>query len=307
MQQVNELSINKLRNYIDKAKHQREKDDAGSIHARKLADTHPALGKPLADKLEKKSEKRSKGINMALDKWEKKLDEVAEPTAPGEKKFKDKHKVEVKPDANGNGDDVFKATNIKGADTFPHHGYDKSTDKAVYEGFDLVGHRQRVKHAQHIHILAGKLGDESLKRAATKKLQELAKERVTALGEQYEDFEKFEQINKEVKLSVKEVDVTEGKLVHPKDRAKTAQEYFDEHVADIHKTLNSMKTTLDQHKKEVVGKDVMGFDGKIVKSSAKWGHVHRLKHLKRALEDIHHNFIDGAPHYVSEPVSGRQY
>lgn len=59
--------------------------------------------------------------------------ELYEPKSPDEKKFVAKHKVEKTPDANKNGDDVFKASNIKGVSRQPEHGYDPGKDEKVYE------------------------------------------------------------------------------------------------------------------------------------------------------------------------------
>lgn len=55
------------------------------------------------------------------------------PLPGGEAKFVAKHKVEVTPDANGNDDEVFKATKVQYANRFPHHGYNHDEDHAVYE------------------------------------------------------------------------------------------------------------------------------------------------------------------------------
>lgn len=62
------------------------------------------------------------------------LNEVEEPRSPDEKRFKDKHVVVKFPDRNGNGDDVFNATNIKKInrkDT--RHGYEPGEDAKLYE------------------------------------------------------------------------------------------------------------------------------------------------------------------------------
>jgi len=71
--------------------------------------------------------------------------ELYEPKSPDEKKFVAKHKVEKTPDANKNGDDVFKASNIKGVSRQPEHGYDPGKDEKVYEEVDegYVSHAQR--------------------------------------------------------------------------------------------------------------------------------------------------------------------
>lgn len=50
-----------------------------------------------------------------------------------EKRFADKHVIQKIADRNGNGDDVFNATNIKGVERSPKHGYNPGEDEKVYE------------------------------------------------------------------------------------------------------------------------------------------------------------------------------
>lgn len=60
-----------------------------------------------------------------------------------EQRFVDKHGVEVMPDANGNKDDVFKASKVKKS-TSKRHGHESGADEAVYEqamsASDRYGH-----------------------------------------------------------------------------------------------------------------------------------------------------------------------
>ena len=74
---------------------------------------------------------------------------------PDEQKFVDKHVVQKHDDRNGNGDDVFKAANVKKADRKKdRHGYEPGEDEAVYEGvaaYDgnkLVGNYPDMKTAK---------------------------------------------------------------------------------------------------------------------------------------------------------------
>jgi len=64
--------------------------------------------------------------------------EVYSPKPKGEKRFVDKHVVIKHKDKNGNGDDVFKATNVKGVERSPNHGYNPGEDEKVYEGLDEI-------------------------------------------------------------------------------------------------------------------------------------------------------------------------
>lgn len=65
------------------------------------------------------------------------------PKTKDEKRFMDKHVVNKKDDVNGNGDDHFRATNIKAYDraTRPGvagHGYNRGEDQKVYESKTLT-------------------------------------------------------------------------------------------------------------------------------------------------------------------------
>lgn len=60
---------------------------------------------------------------------------------PGdEQEFVANHEVEKTPDANGNGDDVFNAANVKTVERAPeNHGYKSQEDEKVYEGQSFWG------------------------------------------------------------------------------------------------------------------------------------------------------------------------
>ena len=55
------------------------------------------------------------------------------PKSGDEKRFRDKHKVEVTADRNGNDDKLFKASNVKTFDREKEHGYNVDKDQDVYE------------------------------------------------------------------------------------------------------------------------------------------------------------------------------
>ena len=59
------------------------------------------------------------------------------PKTKDEKRFMDKHVVKKTEDANGNGDDVFRATNVKPHDRGHGHGYNAGEDQKVYESKTL--------------------------------------------------------------------------------------------------------------------------------------------------------------------------
>lgn len=65
--------------------------------------------------------------------------ELYAPKAKDKQKFVDKHIVIKHKDANGNGDEVFKASNIKKINRKKeHHGYESGEDEAVYEETDFL-------------------------------------------------------------------------------------------------------------------------------------------------------------------------
>jgi hypothetical protein len=58
--------------------------------------------------------------------------------SPDEQKFIDKHKTDTIPDANGNGDEVFKASNVKKVPRKAERkGYEPGEDESVYEEAEL--------------------------------------------------------------------------------------------------------------------------------------------------------------------------
>lgn len=52
---------------------------------------------------------------------------------PAQKRFTNKHHVQKTDDRNGNGDDVFNATNVASVERQPMHGYNPGEDEVVYE------------------------------------------------------------------------------------------------------------------------------------------------------------------------------
>jgi hypothetical protein len=58
---------------------------------------------------------------------------------PDEQEYVDKHVVQKHDDRNGNGDDVFKAANVKKADRKKdRHGYEPGEDEEVYEEVEQI-------------------------------------------------------------------------------------------------------------------------------------------------------------------------
>lgn len=85
------------------------------------------------------------------------------PKTKDEKRFMDKHVVKKTDDRNGNGDDHFRATNVKAYDrSASRHGYNTKEDQAVYE-------------EKTMKTLAQVLGEKHLTPAEMKKREEIAK------------------------------------------------------------------------------------------------------------------------------------
>jgi len=100
----------------------------------------------------------------------KQILEVYKPKSPDEKKFVDKHIVVKQKDRNGNGDDVFQATNIKTVGRKDErHGYDPNEDEKVYEEVEQVDEgnptNKMMKNFYQIGKGVKKLGPEKLRQA----------------------------------------------------------------------------------------------------------------------------------------------
>ena len=61
------------------------------------------------------------------------MGEVYAPKSPDENRFVKKHVIVKTKDANGNGDDVFQATNVKSVERTPKHGYNPGEDDKILE------------------------------------------------------------------------------------------------------------------------------------------------------------------------------
>jgi len=93
----------------------------------------------------------------------KQMLEVYRPKSKDEQKFIDKHVVSKTEDANGNGDDVFNASNVKTVDRKKErHGNAANEDEKVYEETELeeseVAHAQYQKYQGDAATLLKKIG-----------------------------------------------------------------------------------------------------------------------------------------------------
>lgn len=67
---------------------------------------------------------------------------------PAQRRFQEKHRVVVYEDPAGNGDDIFKATNVRHANADGSHGYSPGQDAAVYESVSESSNRFLKKLAR---------------------------------------------------------------------------------------------------------------------------------------------------------------
>lgn len=176
----------------------------------------------------------------------KEIFEVYEPKSPDEKRFKDKHITVKNKDRNGNGDDVFQATNIKAIDrTKEAHGYNPGDDEKVYEEKMTKGDVAKEKK------LKAKF-DKSGMKAAMKK--------------QYGP-EKGQQVYfaKIRKMAMESVELDEA----------VAASNYDTHHGRAMKTLGAIMKHLDTHKKHASKN----------KGPMSW-HAYDIKDTARQLEDM---------------------
>ena len=86
------------------------------------------------------------------------------------KNFYRKHKTVKHPDPAGNGDDVFKASNVRTVNRSPDHGYNPGEDAAVYEDvggysdIDVKRNEQRKKAVMVAKVKRRVVDDEGFKR-----------------------------------------------------------------------------------------------------------------------------------------------
>ena len=87
-------------------------------------------------------------IDQALEEL---IAELYEPKSPDEKRFMQKHVAIKHKDANGNGDELFKGSNIKTIDrTKDHHGYNPGEDEKVYEDVEELDESENPNHTMEI-------------------------------------------------------------------------------------------------------------------------------------------------------------
>ena len=180
------------------------------------------------------------------------------PRSKDEKRFVDKHIIAKKPDANGNGDDVFNASNIKTYDrSTSNHGYNTKQDQAVYEGrtlFQILGEKKMTKaQIKKRKEIADAIHRENPDMPIEKKF------RIATAAAMKED---IDQIKSE------EVDLTESEI---------AEKQYNRHVNATKKILDHIADAIDTHSQIITNK----------LSTADWHHVDAMKNLHDRLSSLH--------------------
>jgi hypothetical protein len=170
------------------------------------------------------------------------------------KRFVDKHVTAKHPDANGNKDDVFQATNIKPVDREKEkHGYSPENDHKVYESLT------DSEMAKREDIVKG------------------MKKNFASFKQRYGADAKSVMYGTATKMAKEDVDqIQEGEEAHAQ-----FQKYHD----DTAKLLKNIHAGLSKHYDNVTSKK--GYNN----GKANWGHVGDIKHIHRQLQDIHDNIL----------------
>lgn len=181
------------------------------------------------------------------------------PRSKDEKRFVDKHVIAKKADANGNGDDVFNASNIKAYDrSTSNHGYNTKQDQAVYEGrtlFQILGEKKMTKaQIKKRKEIADAIHRENPDMPIEKKF------RIATAAAMKED---VDQINSE-----EEVDLTESEI---------AEKQYSKHFNATKKLLDHIADAMDTHSHIITRK----------LSTAEWHHVDTMKNLHDRLSSLH--------------------
>lgn len=219
---------------------------------------------------------------------EKKTDK-AEPTAPiepdsvtsyvpkskDEKRFMDKHVVQKTDDVNGNGDDVFRGSNIKAYDrSSTRHGYNTKQDQQVYE-------------TKQLKSLTQILGEKTLTSAEMKKREEVAK----AMERENPGMDKSKKMA--IATATAKRVAEEAEQV---DEAVRHDQYVTYH-AGVKDMLKKIGMHVDAHKEAAMAPTDYN---KEKGANMHTGHVYTMKTMHRTLQDIHDQ-LQGEVEYAQPP------
>lgn len=177
-----------------------------------------------------------------------------EPKSKDEKRFVDKHVVAKTADANGNKDDVFKATNVKAVDRNQEgHGYNPGDDEAVYEQAEIV--------------------EKTLTAAEKSKREEVAK----AIERENPGIDKSKKMAIATATAKRVAEESEHDLIE----GEIAHAQYQKYHSETKKMLDNIGKGLDMHHKNITSK--AGYNGGV----PHWGHVEDIKSYHRQLQDLH--------------------
>jgi len=180
------------------------------------------------------------------------------PKTKDEKRFMDKHVIKKTDDVNGNGDDHFRATNIKPHDRSNGHGYNPGEDQKVYESKTL----KQV------------LGEKHLTPAELKKREDIA-QGIEKSNPGMPMGKKMAIATAQAKKVAEEVEQLDEKVAH--DQYHT----YSKAVKDM---LAKIGTHVDSHAKAAMSPTSWN---KEKGGNMHSGHVYTMKNLHRTLQDMH--------------------
>ena len=193
------------------------------------------------------------------------------PKTKDEKRFMDKHVVQKVDDRNGNGDDVFRATNVQAYDrSASKHGYNTKEDQAVYESTGMKTLNQILSEKtltpnekkKREEIAQGI--EKSNPGMAMGKKMAIATAKAKKVAESLEEFnEEFEQL----------------------DEAARHDQYATYH-AGVKDMLKKIGAHADQHKEYAMSPTEWNKEKGANMNS---GRVWNMKSLHRQLQDMHDN------------------
>lgn len=222
--------------------------------------------KTLKQLLEKKAEKPTPSAPIEPDSIT-----ALVPKTNDERRFMDKHVVQKHDDRNGNGDDHFRATNVKAYDrSASKHGYNTGEDQKVYENTEVKSLKQILgeKHLTPAELkkredIAQGIEKSNPNMPMAKKMA-IATAKAKKVAESLEEFnEQFEQL----------------------DEAARHDQYSTYH-AGVKDMLKKLGTHVDAHREAAMSPTEWNKEkGGHMHS----GHVYTMKNLHRTLQDMHDN------------------
>ena len=187
------------------------------------------------------------------------------PKTKDEKRFMDKHVVKKTEDSNGNGDDVFRGTNVKAYDRAKDHGYNTGEDQKVYES----------------KTLSSILGERHMTPAEMKKREDIAKG--------IEKSSPGMPMEKKMRIATAKA---MGEETISESESSSAQ--YDKYSAACAKSMDDISKAIAQHAKHVKTKSTWH------SGEPQWHHADDMKNMHRTLQDIH-NSLQRTNDYTAPP------